>query len=70
MNKKEIDILNESIDDVKSGILSPGEKTRRILKSRNIVSPSLKGMIQVSTTPPTWIVPNKKKKKVKKSKKK
>lgn len=66
MNQKEIDKLNKSIDDVKGGILSQGEKTKRILKSRGIVSPSLEGMIQISTTPPTWIVPKKKKRKKRK----
>ncbi len=56
----------ESVNSLKHNILSPGEKTRRILKSRGIESPSLEGMVQISTNPPTWKVPKKKKKKKKK----
>ncbi|MHA1347419.1 MAG: hypothetical protein ACTSO3_13550 [Candidatus Heimdallarchaeaceae archaeon] len=59
----------EAINSIKHNILSPGEKTRRILKSRGIESPSLDGLIKVSSNPPTWKVPKKKVKKKKKKKK-
>tara|TARA_R110000787_G_scaffold71266_9_gene158726 strand:- start:201 stop:410 length:210 start_codon:yes stop_codon:yes gene_type:complete len=69
MTKQEEEDYIDSLYGVKSNILSPGEKTRRILKSRGIESPSLNGLVKVSSTPPTWKVPNKKVKKKKKAKK-
>jgi len=60
----------DAINSIKQNILSPGEKTRRILNSRGIESPSLDGLIKVSSTPPTWKVPKKKVKKKNKNKKK
>ena len=69
MTKQEEEDYIDSLYGVKSNILSPGEKTRRILKSRGIESPSLNGLVKVSSTPPTWKVPKKKVKKKKKAKK-
>tara|TARA_R110000868_G_scaffold213406_2_gene463469 strand:+ start:304 stop:513 length:210 start_codon:yes stop_codon:yes gene_type:complete len=69
MTKQEEEDYIDSLYGVKSNILSPGEKTRRILKSRGIESPSLNGLVKVSSTPPTWKVPKKKVKKKKKTKK-
>lgn len=66
MNKKEEQDYIDSLYGIKSNILSPGEKTRRILKSRGIESPSLNGLVKVSNNPPTWKVPKKKVKKKKK----
>ena len=69
MTKQEEEDYIDSLYGVKSNILSPGEKTRRILKSRGIESPSLNGLVKVSSTPPTWKVPKKKVKKKKNKKK-
>ena len=66
MNKKEEQDYIDSLYGIKSNILSPGEKTRRILKSRGVESPSLNGLVKVSNNPPTWKVPKKKVKKKKK----
>lgn len=66
MNKKEEQDYIDSLYGIKSNILSPGEKTRRILKSRGVESPSLIGLVKVSNNPPTWKVPKKKVKKKKK----
>lgn len=65
MNKKEEQDYIDSLYGIKSNILSPGEKTRRILKSRGVESPSLNGLVKVSNNPPTWKVPKKKVKKKK-----
>ena len=67
MTKQEEQDYIDSINSIKHNTLSNGEKTRRILKSRGIDSPSLDGMVKISNNPPTWKVP---KKKVKKKKKK
>ena len=66
MYKKEEQDYIDSLYGIKSNILSPGEKTRRILKSRGVESPSLNGLVKVSNNPPTWKVPKKKVKKKKK----
>lgn len=66
MNKKEEQDYIDSLYGIKSNILSPGEKTKRILKSRGVESPSLNGLVKVSNNPPTWKVPKKKVKKKKK----
>ena len=66
MTKEEEQDYIDSINSIKNNILSQGEKTRRILKSRGIVSPSLDGLVKISSNPPTWKVPKKKKKKKKK----
>ena len=66
MTKKEEQEYIDSLYGIKSNILSPGEKTRRILKSRGVESPSLNGLVKVSNNPPTWKVPKKKVKKKKK----
>ena len=66
MNKEEEQKYIDSINSLKHNILSPGEKTRRILKSKGIESPSLEGLVLVSKNPPTWKVPKKKKRKKKK----
>ena len=66
MTEQEEQDYIDSLDGIKSNILSSGEKTRRILKSKGIESPSLKGLVKISSTPPTWKVPNKKAKKNKK----
>ena len=63
MTKEEEQDYIDSINSIKNNILSQGEKTRRILKSRGIVSPSLDGLVKISSNPPTWKVPKKKKKK-------
>ena len=63
MTKEEEQDYIDSINSIKNNILSQGEKTRRILKSRGIVSPSLDGLVKISENPPTWKVPKKKKKK-------
>ena len=68
MTKQEEEDYIDSLYGVKSNILSPGEKTRRILKSRGVESPSLNGLVKVSSTPPTWKVPKKKVKKKNKKK--
>ena len=66
MTKQEEQNYIDSLYGIKSNILSPGEKTRRILKSRGVESPSLNGLVKVSNNPPTWKVPKKKVKKKKK----
>ncbi len=66
MDKEEEQRYIDSVNSLKHNILSPGEKTRRILKSRGIESPSLDGLVKVSSNPPTWKVPKKKVKKKKK----
>lgn len=63
MNKEEEQKYIDSINSLKHNILSPGEKTRRILKSKGVTSPPLDGLVKISNNPPTWKVPNKKKKK-------
>ncbi len=63
MNKEEEKKYIDSINSISHNILSQGEKTRRILKSRGIESPSLNGLVKVSNNPPTWKVPKKKVKK-------
>lgn len=66
MDKEEEQRYIDSVNSLKHNILSPGDKTRRILKSRGIESPSLDGLVKVSSNPPTWKVPKKKVKKKKK----
>jgi hypothetical protein len=66
MTKEEEQDYIDSINSLKHNILSPGEKTRRILKSKGVKSPSLDGLVKVSNNPPTWKVPKKKTKKNKK----
>ena len=68
MDKKEEQDYIDSLYGIKSNILSPGEKTKRILKSRGVESPSLNGLVKVSNNPPTWKVPKKKVKKKNKKK--
>ena len=68
MTEKEEQEYIDSLYGIKSNILSPGEKTRRILKSRGVESPSLNGLVKVSNNPPTWKVPKKKVKKKNKKK--
>ena len=68
MTKQEEQNYIDSLYGIKSNILSPGEKTRRILKSRGVESPSLNGLVKVSNNPPTWKVPKKKVKKKNKKK--
>jgi len=66
MTEKEEQEYIDSLYGIKSNILSPGEKTKRILKSRGVESPSLNGLVKVSNNPPTWKVPKKKVKNKKK----
>jgi hypothetical protein len=68
MTEKEEQEYIDSLYGIKSNILSPGEKTKRILKSRGVESPSLNGLVKVSNNPPTWKVPKKKVKKKNKKK--
>tara|TARA_R110001606_G_scaffold207617_5_gene355242 strand:+ start:1524 stop:1733 length:210 start_codon:yes stop_codon:yes gene_type:complete len=69
MTKQEEQDYIDSLYGIKSNILSPGEKTRRILKSKGIESPPTKGLVKISSTPPTWKVPKKTAKKNRSKKK-